>query len=120
MSSSPNSSHLQCLLYVSILAAVVDYEPNPFPGVLTFPEGSGPGTILRDNVTIVDDDIVEATEDFDLSASITNPSDPARFADTRDMAVGLIIDDDSTSNTLEVYPCNIVTVVFPIIYYDGQ
>ena len=70
--------------------------------MLIFPEGSEPGTILRDNVTIVDDDIVEVTEDFDLSASITNPNDPARFVDTRDMAVGLIIDDDSTSNTLKV------------------
>ena len=85
---------------MSILTADVDYEPDPFPGVLIFPEGSGPGTILRDNVTIVDDDIVEETEDFDLSASITNPSDPARFVDTRDMAVGLIMDDDSTFNIL--------------------
>ena len=76
MSAPP---HLQCLLYVSIPTADVDYEPDPFPGVLVFPEGSVPGTILQDNVTIVDDDIVELTEDFDLSASITNPSDPAVF-----------------------------------------
>ena len=95
---------------MSILTADIDYEPDPFPGVLIFPEGSGPGTILRDNVTIVDDDIVEETEDFDLFASVTNPSDPARFVDMRDMAVGLIIDDDSTFNTLE---STHVTVVFP-------
>ena len=38
--------------------------------------------------------------------------DPARFVDTRDKAVGLIIDDDSTSNTLE---STHVTVVFPNI-----
>ena len=102
MSGSTNPSHPQCWLYECSPAftAGVDYDPDPFPGVLIFPEGSAPGTILRDNVTIVDDDIVEVTEDFDLSAFITNPDDPARFVDTRDTAVGLIIDDDRTSYTL--------------------
>ena len=62
--------------------------------MLIFPEGSGPGTILRDNVTIVDDEISEMTEDFLLSAFITNPSNPASFVDGRDTATGLIIDND--------------------------
>ena len=64
--------------------------------MLIFPEGSEPGDTLRDNVTIVDDNIVEMTEDFWLSAFITNPSDPAAFVDGRDTATGFIIDDDST------------------------
>ena len=63
--------------------------------MLIFPEGSTPGTILRDNITIFEDDIVELNEDFGLSAFVTDPNDPATFI--RDMATGLIIDEDSTS-----------------------
>ena len=65
--------------------------------MLIFPEGSTPGTILRDNITIFEDDIVELNEDFGLSAFVTDPNDPAIFI--RDMATGVIIDEDSTSGS---------------------
>ena len=90
------TSQLTLYIIYFIHAADVDYDPNPFPGVLIFPEESRPGTILRDNITIVDDNIVEMTEDFWLSAFVTNPSDPATFVERRDTATGHIIDEDST------------------------
>ena len=57
-------------------------------------DGSGPGTILRDNITIVDENLVEVDEEFLLSVSLTNPGDPAGFVAGRDAAMALILNDD--------------------------
>lgn len=77
-----------------IIAAVTDYDPNPLSGTLVFSAGSGPGSILRDNVTIIDENLVEVDEDFLLSVSLTNPGDPAGFVAGRDTATALILNDD--------------------------
>ena len=75
-------------------AAGDDYVPSPSPGTLVFMANDGPGTVLRDNITIVDDSLLEMDEDFLLSASLADPADPAQFISGRDTAVALILNDE--------------------------
>ena len=80
----------------SKLAANVDYFPVAVQ--ITFPDGSGPGTTIGSGLDPIDDNRVEASENVQLSASVSPGS--GSFTPGGDGATVVIQDDDGELNFL--------------------
>ena len=98
--------HVSTFLHVCIINinfTITDYTVQTLPGgadyqdfmaTLTFPTGSGSGARECTDVQILDDDIVEADEIFNLTASIITPFPGASL--NVSMGSVTIIDEDGT------------------------
>ena len=84
--------HNHGLHHINLATGGADYQD--FIATLTFPTGSGSGARECTDVQILDDDIVEANQIFNLTASIITPFPGASL--NVSMGTVTIIDEDGT------------------------